>query len=194
MTTESVLEKLKRFRELQKLEPWDSEDDDLIDDWNNIAWWYDYELTPRLIAALEMVDALEWMLNEQSRLEKELAENNPENLFKREQISLSIILNEVLARFESKDSTSNATAEEGEKEEKPINGQSEQLTKEKEMNEEVMKLIKEMAIKEIASDEEDFMVDDYAGGNIDDAYYLGFEDGQVSFARSIVEALGREKI
>lgn len=83
---------------------------------------------------------------------------------------------------------------EGEKEEKPINGQSEQLTKEKEMNEEVMKLIKEMAIKEIASDEEDFMVNDYAGGNIDDAYYLGFEDGQVSFARSIVEALGREKI
>lgn len=142
----------------------------------------------------QLIDALEWVLNEQSRLEKELAENNPENLFKREQISLSIILNEVLARFESKDSTSNATAEEGKKEEKPINGQSEQLTKEKEMNEEVMKLIKEMAIKEIASDEEDFMVNDYAGGNIDDAYYLGFEDGQVSFARSIVEALGGEKI
>lgn len=56
MTTESVLEKLKQYREMQKLELWDSEDDDLIDDWNDIAWWYDYELTPRLIAALELVE------------------------------------------------------------------------------------------------------------------------------------------
>lgn len=57
MTTESsVLEKLKLYRELQKLELWDSEDDDKIDEWNDIAWWYDYELTPCLIAALELLE------------------------------------------------------------------------------------------------------------------------------------------
>ena len=127
-----------------------------------------------------LIDALEWA----EQRNKEMKED-AKKCFGDAGLMIvagTIVFDELLSKLE------------GKKEEKPINGQSEQLTKEKEMNEEVMKLIKEMAIKEIASDEEDFMVNDYAGGNIDDAYYLGFEDGQVSFARSIVEALGGEKI
>lgn len=39
--------------------------------------------------------------------------------------------------------------------------------------------------------DEDFMVDDYAGGNIDDAYYIGSEhgehDGQIHLAYDILK-------
>jgi len=36
------------------------------------------------------------------------------------------------------------------------------------------------------SDDPDFMVDDYAGGNIDDAYYGGVRDGEVLLARELL--------
>jgi hypothetical protein len=34
------------------------------------------------------------------------------------------------------------------------------------------------------------MVDDYAGGNIDDAFYGGQHDGEVTLAREILTELG----
>ena len=38
-------------------------------------------------------------------------------------------------------------------------------------------------------EEEDSIVDDWAGGNIDDAYELGVKDGQIIMARKILKAL-----
>lgn len=39
-------------------------------------------------------------------------------------------------------------------------------------------------------DDEEFMVDDYAGGNIDDAYQLGEQHGATQLAREILDTLG----
>ena len=50
-------------------------------------------------------------------------------------------------------------------------------------------LVTELAEKKIAADNEDFMVDDYAGGNIDDAYSLGERAGEVLLARDILGML-----
>jgi len=36
---------------------------------------------------------------------------------------------------------------------------------------------------------EDFIPDDYAGGNIDDAYSNGYETGQIDLARTILSSL-----
>lgn len=43
-------------------------------------------------------------------------------------------------------------------------------------------------------DTEDFMVCDYAGGNIDDAYEIGFDAGEVSLARKIVKLLAEYSV
>lgn len=40
-----------------------------------------------------------------------------------------------------------------------------------------------------SDDGEDFMVDDYAGGNVDDAYSGGVRDGKIGFAREIAKLL-----
>ena len=48
-----------------------------------------------------------------------------------------------------------------------------------------LKVIAEKLIP--ADDEDQFMVDDYAGGNIDDAYGFGSEAGEVWLARSLLE-------
>lgn len=42
------------------------------------------------------------------------------------------------------------------------------------------------------SDDPDFMVNDYAGGNIDDAYSIGFDDGYASACRYMLESFGIE--
>jgi hypothetical protein len=34
-----------------------------------------------------------------------------------------------------------------------------------------------------------FYIDDYAGGNIDDSYSLGREDGEISFAREVLNLI-----
>lgn len=39
------------------------------------------------------------------------------------------------------------------------------------------------------SDEEDFMVNDFAAGNIDDAYDIGFTDGETQLAQEILTAM-----
>lgn len=41
-------------------------------------------------------------------------------------------------------------------------------------------------------DDEEFMPDDYAGGNIDDAYNGGSEDGETTMARQVLKELGIE--
>lgn len=55
--------------------------------------------------------------------------------------------------------------------------------------EKLIQKIKEMAAKELATDDEDFEVDDCAGGNIDDAFSSGYEEGQISFARQLLEMI-----
>jgi hypothetical protein len=56
------------------------------------------------------------------------------------------------------------------------------------MNAEALKEhLMEIAKKKAWSDNKEFMVDDYAGGNIDDAYYGGASDGEVLLAREILE-------
>ena len=49
--------------------------------------------------------------------------------------------------------------------------------------------IKEVADKNVRSDDPDFAVYDYCGGNMDDAYSAGCEDGEVIFARQLLELL-----
>jgi len=46
--------------------------------------------------------------------------------------------------------------------------------------------IREIASSDICADEDDFMIDDYAGGNIDDAYNMGIDHGEVYFARRLL--------
>lgn len=47
------------------------------------------------------------------------------------------------------------------------------------------KLMK-IANQVVWSDDAEFMVDDYAGGNIDDAFYGGQDDGSVQLARELL--------
>ena len=44
------------------------------------------------------------------------------------------------------------------------------------------------------SDDPELMVDDYAGGNIDDAYQGGERAGDIQRARSVLDALGVDYI
>ena len=56
-------------------------------------------------------------------------------------------------------------------------------------NSEIEKLIqylKELANGEVRSDDEEFNPQDYAGGNFDDAYSMGVEDGTTLFARELL--------
>lgn len=38
-------------------------------------------------------------------------------------------------------------------------------------------------------DNEDFEVNSWAGGNIDDAYNMGIEDGEILFARALLDMI-----
>lgn len=58
----------------------------------------------------------------------------------------------------------------------------------------LLDMIKKKAKETARIDNEDFSADDYAGGNIDDAYAYGLEDGEVLFARSVIEQLTKEGI
>lgn len=50
-------------------------------------------------------------------------------------------------------------------------------------------MLKELANKKAWTDDEDVNIDDYAGGNIDDAYYGGERAGKINLAREILDAL-----
>lgn len=52
--------------------------------------------------------------------------------------------------------------------------------------------IRKIAAQDISADEDDFMVDDYAGGNIDDAYRIGVDHGEVYFARQLLKLIESE--
>ena len=57
------------------------------------------------------------------------------------------------------------------------------------MKPELKARLEKLAASECWSDDPDFMVDDYAGGNIDDAYYGGEHSGEVRLAREILAGL-----
>ncbi len=60
------------------------------------------------------------------------------------------------------------------------------------MPEELIQKLKKIASRKCWSDDEEFIPDDYAGGNIDDAYSGGVDDGRVDMAREILAELGVE--
>lgn len=47
--------------------------------------------------------------------------------------------------------------------------------------------LREIADKTAGCDDNEFVVDDYAGGNVDDAYGVGVGDGEILFARNLLE-------
>ena len=59
------------------------------------------------------------------------------------------------------------------------------------MNEEMIQTLKALARGECYYDDEDEdkVIDDYAGGNIDDAFYSGEHAGEVMLARKVLNAL-----
>jgi len=65
------------------------------------------------------------------------------------------------------------------------------------MNEKLIERLKKLAARRTWADgltEPDTIIDDYAGGNMDDAYYGGENSGETSLARSILIELGVEFI
>lgn len=50
--------------------------------------------------------------------------------------------------------------------------------------------IKKIAEERCWADDPDFLVDDYAGGNEDDAYYGGERAGEIQFARTLLDTIG----
>ena len=65
---------------------------------------------------------------------------------------------------------------------------------EKDILNELVEILKPIANKEALADNDDFMVDDYAGGNIDDAYYHGVDDGEIYHARRMLRYLVEHKV
>ena len=51
---------------------------------------------------------------------------------------------------------------------------------------ELIAKLKELAIQTAASDDEDFNANDHSGGNFDDAYDMGCEDGEIMLARKLL--------
>jgi hypothetical protein len=56
------------------------------------------------------------------------------------------------------------------------------------MNELIEKL-KKITEKSAKCDREDFDLDGYAGGNIDDAYEIGYNDGRIHLAQDLLATL-----
>jgi hypothetical protein len=62
------------------------------------------------------------------------------------------------------------------------------------MTEQIIGHLKTIAVKESIydniSDEEIVGIDDYAAGNIDDAYALGLDEGEIYLARHLLRMVG----
>jgi hypothetical protein len=58
------------------------------------------------------------------------------------------------------------------------------------LTEEQINKIKAIAEKQTADSREDFNPMDDSGGNFDDAYYMGTEDGEIYMARTVLDMLG----
>jgi hypothetical protein len=48
-------------------------------------------------------------------------------------------------------------------------------------------MLEQLAKRQCWCDDEDFCVDDYAGGNINDAYENGLDDGETLLARALLK-------
>ncbi|NBR06958.1 MAG: hypothetical protein EBT92_14470 [Planctomycetes bacterium] len=57
---------------------------------------------------------------------------------------------------------------------------------------ELVEMLKKLTKNPARCDSEDFMVNDDCGGNVDDAYQIGYDDGQTHLAETVLAAL--EKI
>jgi len=55
-----------------------------------------------------------------------------------------------------------------------------------------IKALKNLAKRTAWSDDSEFNVSDYSGGNFDDTYSGGFDDGETYLARKILKQLGVE--
>ena len=60
------------------------------------------------------------------------------------------------------------------------------------MKQETLNKLIELAKKTVRRYEDDFMADDYAGGNFDDAWDKGMEDGETALAQEILDLEGVE--
>lgn len=60
------------------------------------------------------------------------------------------------------------------------------------MNELFIAKLKKLAEEESWTDVEDFCVEDFAGGNLDDAFYGGEHCGRRNLAREVLDALSIE--
>ncbi len=60
------------------------------------------------------------------------------------------------------------------------------------MNEQLIEKLKKLAQSECYFDneDEDTVVDDYAGGNVDDAFSIGERQGEILLAREILSSMG----
>ncbi len=54
------------------------------------------------------------------------------------------------------------------------------------MNEKLIEKLKTLAAKKAACEHEDFSIYDYSGGNFDDAYRIGCQDGEIGLAQEIL--------
>jgi hypothetical protein len=65
-----------------------------------------------------------------------------------------------------------------------------------EISEKFMAKLIKLSIEETIVDDmcknPDVIIDDYAGGNIDDAYYRGADDGEINMAREILSELNKD--
>jgi hypothetical protein len=55
------------------------------------------------------------------------------------------------------------------------------------MNKKIIELLTELAKTQANIDNEDYNTYDYSGGNYDDAYYQGVEDGEILLARKLLK-------
>jgi hypothetical protein len=103
MTTknQSILEKLKAAHEALK----NDYDMCLITKDDGRCWAIDFsgpeceDIHQLFLSLPRLIEALEWVEDEQGRLEKAL-EENPNNLFSTEQIALSVVIQQLKARLE----------------------------------------------------------------------------------------------
>lgn len=62
------------------------------------------------------------------------------------------------------------------------------------LSNEMIQKLKKLAETEAACDDEEFNPYDVSGGNFDDAYYAGSNDGEILLARQIIADLVAEKM
>jgi membrane protein implicated in regulation of membrane protease activity len=60
------------------------------------------------------------------------------------------------------------------------------MNSQEKMVEELRKLAKAETIGDLRDVGEDVVIDDYAGGNVDDAYWTGYNDGMTELARKVL--------